>query len=157
MNICGAVVSERDGNINWENMKEKGIGFAMLCAGYGSGSIDLQFRKNAEACSKLSIPFGVYWQSYAYTVEMAQREAEFCMETVEEFELAYPICIKYDNSSIRYAQSKGIRVTEEFAWEMIRTFGRRVEAEGYTSVCFLELDGCQIVSGIGKCPNFKIS
>ena len=75
MNIHGLVVSERDGNVNWEEMRDKGIEFAMLCAGYGSGSIDLQFRKNAESCTKLGIPFGVYWLSYAYTVEKAEQEA----------------------------------------------------------------------------------
>lgn len=153
MNIHGLVVSERDGNVNWEEMRDKGIEFAMLCAGYGSGSIDLQFRKNAESCMKLGIPFGVYWLSYAYTVEKAEQEAELCVETVEEFELAYPLCVKYDYSSMRYAQSKGIWVTEELAWEMVRAFGRRAEEKGYTSMCFLELDGCRIVSGMEKISN----
>lgn len=151
--IYGVDVSERDGSVNWIEMKEKGIDFVMLCAGYGSGSVDLQFRKNAEACNRLGISCGAYWISYAYTVEMAEQEAECCIETVEEFELAYPLCVKYDFSSIRYAKSKGIKVTKEFAWEMTRAFGRRAERKGYAAMSFVEPDGCRIVSGIEKRTN----
>lgn len=41
MIIYGADMGETDGNVNWVRMKETGIQFAMLRAGYGSGSIDL--------------------------------------------------------------------------------------------------------------------
>lgn len=136
--IWGMDVSEADGNVNWRQMKANGIGFAMLRAGYGSGSIDLQFRKNAETCCRLSIPYGVYWLSYAYTTEMAEQEADFCIETVEEFELSLPLCVKYDGSSIRYAESKGVRVTEVFAEDLAKAFCRRVEEAGYTAVYYVE-------------------
>lgn len=143
----GLDVNETDGNVDWKQMKEKGIGFAMLCAGYGSGSIDLQFRKNAEMCNKLGIPCGAYWISYAYTAEMARREAEFCIETIEEFEFTLPLCVKYDYGSVRYAESKGVRVTEELIKELTKAFCRRAEKAGYTAFCCMELNGRKMILG----------
>ncbi len=136
--LFGVDVSEVDGNVEWHRMKERGLGFAMLCAGYGSGSIDLQFRKNAELCNMLDIPCGAYWMSYAYTTEMARKEAEFCIETIEEFELAFPLCVKYSGSSVRYAESKGVNVTEELMQELAKAFCRQAKTAGYISICCIE-------------------
>lgn len=138
--LFGMEVSETDGNVEWHQMKERGIGFAILCAGYGSGSIDLQFRKNAGLCNLLGIPCGAYWISYAYTTEMARKEAEFCIETIEEFELAFPLCLKYSGSSVRYAESKGVKVTEELIQELGKAFCRRAKEAGYLSICCIELN-----------------
>lgn len=140
MAVYGVDVSEADGNVDWRQMKEKGIGFAMLCAGCGSGTIDLQFRKNAEACNGLGIPCGAYWLSYAFTLEMAGREVAFCLETVEEFDLSLPLCVKYDGGSVRYAESKGIKITERDVTEIVEAFCRKAEETGYNAVPYVELD-----------------
>ena len=46
--LYGIDVGEMQGNINWEQVKKEGVQFAMLRSGYGAGSMDVQFRKNAE-------------------------------------------------------------------------------------------------------------
>ena len=71
----GIDVSKWQGSVDWQAVKDDGIEFAMLRAGYGQGNIDPQFERNASECTRLGIPFGVYWFSYAYTPEMARREA----------------------------------------------------------------------------------
>ena len=43
----------------------------MLRAGYGKGNVDPKFHEYAGECTRLGIPFGVYWFSYAYTEAMA--------------------------------------------------------------------------------------
>lgn len=140
MVVYGVDVSETDGNVDWRKMKENGIGFAMIRAGYGSGSIDLQFRRNAENCNQLGISCGAYWISYAYTLEMARREAVFYMETVEEFHFSLPLYVKYDYDSVRYAKSKGVHLTEEFVREMMRMFCRQMEQSGYRAIYFVDLE-----------------
>lgn len=138
MIIYGADMDETDGNVNWARMKETGIQFAMLRAGYGSGSIDLQFRKNAEACERLGIPCGTYWHSYAYTLKTAEREADYFADTIEEFQFSYPIYVKYDHSSMRYAGSKGVKMTRKVAEEIVKRFCARMEEHGYESFYFLD-------------------
>ena len=148
MIIYGADMGDTDGNVNWVRMKETGIQFAMLRAGYGSGSIDLQFRKNAEACESLGIPCGTYWHSYAYTFQMAENEADYFAETIEEFQFSYPICVKYDHSSVCYARSKGVKMTMKDAKEIVKRFCARMEEHGYESVFFLDLKGLQTISAL---------
>lgn len=134
MAIYGIDVSEKQGNISWRAVKDDGVQFAMLRAGCGAGDIDVQFRNNAEGCTREKIPFGVYWHSYAYTSPMAYREAEFCIETVEDYRLSYPVCIVLDQDSVKYAKSKGVIITKILAEEIVEVFCGRVEQRGYPSM-----------------------
>ena len=67
----GIDVSYHQGNIDWASVKASGVEFAMLRAGYGQGNIDKKFHEYAKECTRLGIPFGVYWFSYAYNPTMA--------------------------------------------------------------------------------------
>lgn len=140
MSIHGIDVSEFQGNINWTKVKMAGIQFAMLRAGYGSGTIDLQFRKNAEGCNREGIPCGVYWFSYACTPKMARQEAEYCIETIEEYEISYPVCIDFEYASARYAESIGVTITRALATEIIEAFCNRIEELGYFAMYYSNLD-----------------
>ena len=124
MGAFGIDVSRFQGNIDWGEVKRSGVEFAMLRAGFGTGSIDVQFRKNAEGCTRCGIPFGVYWFSYAYTPQMAADEAQQCFETVEDYDLAYPVCIDFEEDSVRYAATKGVTVTRGLATRIVEDFGQ---------------------------------
>lgn len=140
MELYGIDVSHFQGNIDWEKVKKDGIQFAMLQAGYGAGNIDVQFRRNAEGCTKENIPFGVYWLSYAYTPQMAREEAEYCIETVEEYRLSYPVCFVFEEAAIRYARTKGVFVTKTLATELAEAFCGRVEELGYSAMYYSNQD-----------------
>ena len=85
MSIHGIDVSQHQGSIDWRKVKASGIQFAMLRAGYGANTVDGEFERNARGCMEAGIPFGVYWFSYAYTPEMARREAEKCISVIREY------------------------------------------------------------------------
>lgn len=104
----GIDVSEHNGVINWDEVK-KHIGFAIIRAGYGQGHIDKQFTRNASECTRLHIPFGVYWFSYAYNKEEAKNEAICCMAQVKNMKLDYPIFYDYEEVSYTSAQKSGIK------------------------------------------------
>lgn len=138
--LYGIDVGEMQGNINWEQVKKEGVQFAMLRSGYGAGSMDVQFRKNAEGCAREKIPFGVYWSSYAWTPRMARKEAEFCIETIEEYKLSYPVSFVFDKDSVKYVETKGIAVTKILATEMAEAFCRRIEELGYRPMYYSNKD-----------------
>lgn len=140
MNIFGIDVSRFQGSIDWAEVKKEGVQFAMLRAGFGRGNIDVQFRKNAEGCTKQNIPFGVYWFSYALTPEMAREEARLCLETVEDFQVEYPVCIDFEQDSVRYAASQGVNVTKKLATEIVDAFCRETEKKGYFAMYYSNLD-----------------
>ncbi|MDY5987940.1 MAG: GH25 family lysozyme [Lachnoclostridium sp.] len=123
-------VNEEWGNVDWNRMKETATDYVMLRAGYGGGVIDVQFRKNAQSCNDMGIPFGVYWLSYALTPKMAEEEARHCMETIEEYRVCGPVQMEFDESSARYVRSKGGVVTPEFVVSLKKSFQRKVQETG---------------------------
>ena len=127
----GIDVSKWQGTVDWEKVKAAGIEFAMLRAGYGQGNIDPQFVRSADECTRLGIPFGVYWFSYAYTTEMAAQEAKFCIDAVSKYRLSYPMAFDFEYDSVDYASEQGVAVTKELASAMARAFCSTVEDNGY--------------------------
>src|SRR5699024_12606341 len=72
--------------------------FRSLRAGYGQGNVDPKFGRNASECERLGIPFGIYWFSYAYTPEMAAKEALYALEAVRPYKMDYPLAFDYERS-----------------------------------------------------------
>lgn len=75
----GIDVSQYNGSIDWEKVKEDGIVFAMLRAGFGQDmekQDDKQICANMKECERLGIPFGLYLYSYALSEKDVQSEAK---------------------------------------------------------------------------------
>ena len=127
----GIDVSKWQAEIDWDKVKADGVEFAMLRAGYGQSGIDEQFERNAQECTRLGIPFGVYWFSYAYTTALAEREAERCLEMIAPYKLSYPVAWDYEYDSMDYATERGIKITKTLVSAMARAFLNKVEEAGY--------------------------
>lgn len=81
----GIDISEHQGNIDLGALQSQ-IDFVIIRVGYGvSGSIDGQFRRNADLCVSLGIPFGFYWYSYALDVAGAEREAQNFLNAIAPY------------------------------------------------------------------------
>ena len=132
----GIDVSKWQGTIDWEKVKASGVEFAILRAGYGQNNIDEQFERNALECTRLGIPFGVYWFSYAYTEAMAQQEAEYCLAAAKPYKLSYPIVFDFEYDSVDYAEGKGVKVTRELASKFARAFLTAVEGAGHYAMLY---------------------
>lgn len=124
-------VSEHNGVIDWEKVKPH-IDGAILRVGYG---IDIQkqddkyFKRNADECTRLGIPFGVYIYSYADTVEKAKSEAAHILRLIKGYKLSYPVY--YD------LEEKG---TEKGAVERANIFGDIIEKAGYMCGIYANLN-----------------
>ena len=89
----GIDVSYYQGTINWELLKPN-IDFAILRCGYGKDVVsqdDKEFIRNANECTKLGIPFGVYLYSYATNTNDAVSEANHVLRLVKNYKLEYPV------------------------------------------------------------------
>lgn len=115
-------VSEWQGVIDWEKVKPH-IDGAILRCGYGSdlaNQDDAQFKKNADECTRLGIPFGVYLYSYAKTEEKARSEAAHVLRLVKGYKLSYPIYLDLEENG-----------TQVGAVERANIFGDIIEKAGY--------------------------
>ena len=140
MTLKGVDVSYHQGHIDWKKVKNAGIQFAMLRAGYGRNNIDKQFHNNANGCRITGIPFGVYWFSYAYTVDMARQEARYCVAAIDQYEVQYPVCYDLEYDSISYARKNGVTIGKTLATKMANAFCEEVEKVGYKAMNYANLD-----------------
>ena len=87
----GIDVSKFQGLIDWQEVK-KHIDFAIIRCGYGSNlesQDDPYFKRNADECTRLKIPFGVYLYSYATNEREALSEAKHVLRLVKDYQMAY--------------------------------------------------------------------
>ena len=99
--LKGIDVSYAQGMIDWEKVKASGlVDFAILRAGYGreTTQVDTQFERNYAACKQLGIPVGVYWSSYATTVDEAEQEAKVCLQTIQGKQFEYPVAFDIEEA-----------------------------------------------------------
>ena len=76
--LRGIDVSEHQGNIDWEKVKNE-VDFVIIRCGYGVDDFtqdDKYFLENIDACKRLGIPYGVYIYSYAVNTDKAISEAQ---------------------------------------------------------------------------------
>lgn len=136
MSIKGLDVSEFQGIIDWERVKAAGYQFAMIRAGYGFGTLDQQFRRNASECNRIGLPIGVYWFCYALTPETARQEADGCINAVSGYRLDYPVCYDIEQATVNYAAENGVTVTRDLASQFVQSFCNRVEERGYFAMFY---------------------
>ena len=90
----GIDVSEWQGVIDWETVKASGlVDYVIIRAGYGrySSQVDKQFERNYNECTRLGIPCGAYWYSYATSEKEAEEEAAACLEILAGKKFSYPV------------------------------------------------------------------
>lgn len=128
--LKGIDVSEHQGRIDWEKVKDH-IDFAILRAGYGRNNIDKQFVRNIKECNRLGIPVGVYWFSYAYTVEMAKQEAKYVLEAINPYKVEYPVFFDLEYGTLNYARKNGVNISKRLATDMVKAFCNEIEGARY--------------------------
>ncbi|WP_099468573.1 GH25 family lysozyme [Konateibacter massiliensis] len=138
--ILGIDISVHNGNVNVKKVKEDGYQYIIIRSGYGQNNIDQKFTPNAQACINLDMPMGVYWFSYAYTVEMAKQEALYAIEAVKKYKAKCPIAYDLEYDSVRYARTKGVEITKSLATSMAKAFLSEVEKAGYIPVLYTNSD-----------------
>ncbi len=102
MNNEGIDVSQYQGVIDWDLVKDN-IDFAILRCGYGQdipGQDDPTFKRNADECTRLNIPFGVYLYSYAQNERDAISEAKHILRLVQNYKMSYPIYLDLEDPKI---------------------------------------------------------
>ena len=140
--IKGIDISKWNGDIDWGKVKEADIKFAIIRAGYGSNTIDKKFKQNIENAIKNDMIIGIYWFSYAYTDEMAIKEAEMCYKTIKPYKkhIKLPIFWDFEYDSVNRANGKGVHVTKELCSSMADNFCKTIKKLGFKSGIYTNID-----------------
>ena len=129
-------ISTFQGKPDFEKVKDHVDG-VIIRAGYGQGNHDVQFERNISECNRLGIPCGVYWFSYAYSEEMARKEAEYCLKAIKPYRVELPVCFDFEYDSV--AKSKVI-INKTLATKLVHAFCGTIEAAGYYAMNYTNGD-----------------
>ena len=136
----GPDISYHNGTVNIKQIRDACYKRVGIRAGYGKNNVDQKYINNAKACFNLLVNVMIYWFSYAYTVEMAIKEAEYCIAQAAKFWKKCPIAFDFEYDSVRYARTKGINITKQMATDMAIAFLKTVKASGYIPVIYTNRD-----------------
>lgn len=130
-------VSEHNGVIDWNQVKNAGVDGAILRIGWGTGSEDIKFARNVSECNRLGIPYGVYLYSYAYDANFAYWEAEGTAALLKKYNvnLSFPIYYDIENFIPWKDDDGSTRVPPKSTAgyeEVIGTYISRMNALGYS-------------------------
>lgn len=126
--LKGIDVSEWQGKIKWNEVKQDDIKFAIIRCGYGMNFTwqdDVKFERNIKECERLNIPFGIYLMSYANTVEKARSEAQHILRQTKGHNPS--LGLWYDVEDNATSGSVG----KEALTNIINTFCGTVKNDGY--------------------------
>lgn len=134
----GIDVSEWQGDIDWQQVKDGGIEFAIIRLGYrrsetGELSTDEKALANLQGAAEAGIPTGAYFFSQAVTTQEALEEAEYALSLLEGYTLTYPLIYdwEYLGEDARTADVDARTLTN-----CIKTFCDRVEEAGFQSMIY---------------------
>lgn len=114
----GIDVSQYQGNIDWNSVKNSGVEFAILRIGYyleSKGQVvqDPYFETYYNECKRLGIAVGGYFYSYAFNSSEASREASACLSIIRGKHFEMPIFLDVEDNILKNAVANGkTNVTE---------------------------------------------
>ena len=100
----GIDVSSWQGNIDFEAVKNAGVEFVFIRVGskYGTDGeyfLDKKFKQNIEGFTKVGIPVGIYFYSYANSEESAAADARWVLEQIKGYDIDLPIVYDWESWS----------------------------------------------------------
>lgn len=143
ISLLGLDVSEYYGVINFEKLKEQGISFVMIRAGWrGSteGGIykDKYYKDYYNDAKKAGLNVGFYFFSQAKNEDEAIEEANFVLDLVKDKEVDLFIAYDAENSIDFDGRADGLSYTQYTNSAL--AFCKTIEDAGYSSIIYTNLD-----------------
>lgn len=127
----GIDVSEFQGTIDWQTVKNSGVDYVIIRCGYGDNEAnqdDKQWLRNVQECERLDIPYGVYIYSYAMNTTAAKSEAEHVLRLLQGHDPSYPVYLDMENEGGAYDQGS---LPQKTLGDIAETFCNIIQNAGY--------------------------
>lgn len=127
MSIRGVDISDNNGTLNWDIIKEQ-IDFAIVRVGYGSNyesQDDRQAARNMQELERIGKPYAVYLYSYALNEEEAHSEAAHILRMIAGFNPVLGIYIDMEDAD---------------GYKVRNNKDPRTNGEAYTRYCQIVID-----------------
>lgn len=121
--LKGIDTSRIQGNIDFKKVKESGVEFVIVKAGYSTSVTDSWERQFADSKNS-GLKVGAYWYSYAVTIEQGIAEAQAFIAALKGKQLDFPVYLDLEE---RAQFDKG----KVFCTELVEAFCGELEKAGY--------------------------
>ena len=126
----GIDISRHQGTINWNEVAKSSIDFVIIRAGYGKliQQEDDKFKANITGATNAGISnIGIYWFSYASTVEEAKQEAAACISVIKPYKSLITLPVFFDQEYCTQVLS----ATKSVRTECCKVFCEAINTAGY--------------------------
>lgn len=143
MSIKGIDISEHQGNVNFNKVKNSGIQFLILRQGVRKRA-DYKFFQYVQQATEADIPiYGVYHFCYALSIQDAIEEAKVCIANIQKAGLEKEdIIVFYDfeYDTVDDASEHGVHLGKTECIAFTRAFCDYVQSQGYKAGVYTNLD-----------------
>ena len=135
-NKIGIDVSRWQGKIDFKKVKASGVEFAMIRVGSedkdGNLFVDPKFEEYIKGFNEVKIPVGVYYYSYADSIEDAKKEAKFVLKQIKKYDIDLPVVFDWEN----WSNYREYNLSFHSLTNVAETFLSTVEKEGYKGMLY---------------------
>ena len=130
----GIDVSEWQGKIDWQKVKNSDVDFAFVRISYGSGYLDKTYDYNMQEAELAGVPVGTYVYSLATSTTMALKEAQLAIEKMKGKKVSYPVVFDLEDAGTMGTLSKSM------VSKIALTFCDEIRKAGYTPMLYMNLN-----------------
>ena len=135
----GIDVARYQGTIDWKEVAQSGIDFAIIRVGYrgktdGIIKEDPNGRYNLQEASKAGIKIGAYFFSTAVSEDEAKEEAEWMSKVLAKYPITYPVV--YDCEGFLETSSRQYEMSKQERTDAALVFLSTIEKLGYEGMFY---------------------
>lgn len=152
-------VSSYNGTVNWKKVKDQEINHAMLKIGSGingkrKGTQDGKFSVNFRNAGYAAIHRGVYYYSYALTVEDAKKEAGHCLKLLKDHgvqpsDLDLPVALDIEEKAV-------FGTGKENTTAITKTFCEEIKKAGFEPMVYSSASALKNYFSYSMIKQYKI-
>lgn len=129
--LLGVEISQSQGNVDFNKLKEDGYSFVMLrvgARGYRTGQITLddKIADNLKKASDAGLDIGLYFLSQAKTKTEAKEEAKQIIDTIGDYIITYPVVFYMPGSTTEKTRTDSL--TKQERTTVLTTFLDEIKA-----------------------------
>lgn len=133
----GIDVSTWQGDIDFNALKNAGVEFIIIRVGGTRGTngeyfLDSKFEQNIKNANQYGIPVGIYFYSYADSIESAKKDAKWVIQQIKNYQVDLPIAFDWEE----WAYFNDYHLSFFGLTSMAEAFLQTIEDAGYKGMLY---------------------
>ncbi len=131
----GIDVSNWQGDIDFDKIKQAGVEFIIIRVGTGGDGeykLDARFEHNIEEANKYGIDVGIYFYSYSSSVASAKEDAKWVLDKIKKYNVSLPIAFDWEEWNDFNSYNLSFFKLTSMADEFVNT----VKKDGYQGMLY---------------------